>query len=407
MSDVALPSGYSFVRDLGQGSMAQVLLARNTSLKRLVAIKVLLPTLARDEIAVKRFMREAQAAARISHPNVTSVYAVGTLDNALPYIEMQYIDGTTLADLLQSQGPLEPAVARNYLIQIAAALAAAHDCRVIHRDVKPANVLIDRDRQNAYLTDFGVAGILESGSEMVTRLTRESERLGNPRYMSPEQLRGDQLTELADIYSFGILGYEMLTGHGPFGNSREIDIENAHIRGVPIDLCENYPGIPADLGDLLKRCISKKAEHRPSANALAAMLQPGSKESTADASNEDSPSGALTGFLAELQKRKVYRAAATYAFVTIGVLTAADLILPAIETGERLYRWVVIGFLSGFPGAMWLSWVYDLKAGRLTRSEELDRLFARRASKSQRIVLQSFGLGVSALISIGIAWWLL
>jgi serine/threonine protein kinase len=407
MSDVALPSGYTYVRDLGQGSMARVHLARNTLLKRLVAIKVLLPTLARDEIAVKRFMREAQAAARISHPHVTSVYAVGTLENALPYIEMQYVEGTTLADLLQSQGPLEPDVVRDYLIQVAGALAAAHDCRVIHRDVKPANVLIDRDRQNAYLTDFGVAGILESGSEMVTRLTRESERLGNPRYMSPEQLRGEQLTELADIYSFGILGYEMLTGHGTFGNSREIDIENAHIRGVPIDLCENYPAITADLGDLLKRCIAKKAPHRPSAKALVAMLQPGSNESSADAPDREPPSGALTGFLAELQKRKVYRAAATYAFVTIGVLTAADLILPAIEIGERLYRWIVIGFLSGFPVAMWLSWVYDLKGGRLTRSEELDRIFARRASQGQRLLLQSFGLGVSALISIAIAWWLL
>jgi serine/threonine protein kinase len=387
--------------------MAHVFLVRNRSLQRLAAIKVLSPELADDEVSRKRFVREARAAARITHPNVTSVYTVGTLGNGLPFIEMQYVEGPNLAELVRSQGPLEPSRATSLLIQIAGALAAAHDCRVIHRDVKPANVLIDREQTHAFLTDFGVAGILETGTEAITRLTRASDRLGNPDYMSPEQLRGESVTEHSDVYSFGILGYELLTGHGPFGASEVGDVAAAHIRKAPLDLHEAYPRIPAALADALKRCLAKKPEHRPSARVLADLLRDDQPAVVAEPGAGSGPANAFTDFLSELQKRKVYSAAVTYGVVTFAVLQGADLILPALNTGDAVYRVLVIAFLSGFPVAMWLSWVYDLNRGRLERADDLDASFARRASRGQRIALQSLGLALSVGIAIGIAVWLL
>lgn len=400
----ALPEPYEFVRPLGEGSMANVFLARNRALQRLVAIKVLSPELANDEVSRKRFVREARAAARINHPHVTAVYSVGELANGLPFIEMQYVEGTNLAELLRSQGPLESDKARDLLVQVADALAAAHEGRVVHRDIKPANVLVDRDRANAFLTDFGVAGILETGSEAVTRLTRASERLGNPDYMSPEQLRGEQVTEQSDIYSVGILGYELLTSHGPFGASEVGDIAAAHLRKEPLDLMNCDPPVPAPMATALRRCLAKRPAHRPSASALMAML---TGDDAADDGYDGDEANPLTEFLGELRKRKVYRAALTYGVVVFGLLQVADLIAPALERGETAYRLLVIALLAGFPVAMWLSWVYDLNKGRLERSEDMNSSFARRASRGQRVLLQSLGLAVSIAISAAIAALLL
>jgi len=400
-----LPSNYEFIRVLGRGSMASVFLVRNTTLRRLVALKVPGNILGHDDVSRKRFVREAQAAARISHPNVTSVYAIGTLDNNLPFIEMQYVDGSNLADLIKSQGQMEPDKARQLLMQIAHALAAAHECGVIHRDVKPANVLIDRDQSTAYLTDFGIAGILETGTEAVTKLTRDSDRLGNPAYMSPEQLRGDPLTEQTDIYSFGVLAYEMLTSHGPFGDADIRDIAAAHIRRAPIDLCEANPEIPRKVGEILRRCLSKKPENRPAARALSGMLSASGENAESDASDE--PSGALTEFLIELQKRRVYQAVVAYAAVTFIVLQVADLTLQPLRAPDWVYRGLVIVALVGFPPAMTLSWIFDLRKGRLTRTEASASSSGARSPGWQWPVLQMLGLGLSVAVSVVLAWWLL
>ena len=400
-----LPSNYEFIRALGRGSMASVFLVRNTTLRRLVALKVPGNILGRDDVSRKRFVREAQAAARISHPNVTSVYAIGALDNNLPFIEMQFVDGSNLADLIKSQGQMEPDKARQLLMQIAHALAAAHKCGVIHRDVKPANVLIDRDQSTAYLTDFGIAGILETGTEAVTKLTRDSDRLGNPAYMSPEQLRGEPLTEQTDIYSFGVLAYEMLTSHNPFGDADIRDIAAAHIRRAPIDLCEVNPEIPRKVGEILRRCLSKKPENRPAARALSGMLSASGENAGPDASDE--PSGPLTEFLVELQKRRVYQAVVAYAAVTFIVLQVADLTLQPLRAPDWVYRGLVIVALVGFPPAMMLSWIFDLRKGRLTRTEASASSAGARSPGWQWPVLQMLGLGLSVAVSAVLAWWLL
>ncbi len=390
--------------------MSHVFLVRNTSLKRLVAIKVLRGELAADPVNRKRFVREAQAAARISHPNVTSVYAVGTLENDTPFIEMQYIEGRNLAQVLRSQGRLDVPSAIKVLAQLSEALAAAHACRVIHRNVKPTNVLIESGSNTAFLTDFGIAGILESGSESVTRLTREGDRLGDPTYMSPEQLRAEVLTPQSDIYGLGILGYEMLTLAGPFGDSEITSVSAAHLRRAPIDLHDRMPSIPRELSNILKRCLSKQPENRPESKGLARRFA-GSKqhasENLAETQAEVPLPRALTSFMGELRTRKVYRAAVAYAAMIFVVLQVADLVLPALDSPGWLYKLLVIASLAGFPLILALAWVYEWHEGRLRRTEDGKKSARSKMSPRQRHLLLLLGLALSIALSAGIAGWLL
>ena len=404
------PSNLEIIRKLGTGSMASVYLARNTALKRLVAVKVLRKKLAADPVGRKRFVREAQAAARISHPCVTSVFAVGELSDGAPYIEMEYIEGTNLADRLRSQGRLDASATRKLLAQLSGALAAAHEKRIIHRDVKPANVLIEADSWHIFLSDFGVAGILETGNETATRLTREGERFGDPAYMSPEQLRGEALTEQTDVYSLGILGYEMLTLHGPFGDSEITNLTAAHLRRPPLDLHLLDPEIPTDLSDTLKRCVSKKPEHRPRAQDLAELFEgvdPVGATGKMAADSDTAPQNAFFSFLRELEKRRVYRTAAAYAAITYVFLQVADLILPGLGAPDWVFKVCVVASLAGFPVTVALAWIFDIQQGRLTRTDDKSGSFASRASPPQRVILQILGLSLSIAIAAAMAWWLL
>ena len=169
--EAELAPAFQIVRLLGEGSVAHVYLARELDLKRMVAIKVMKAELAGDETARKRFEREARSAAKIHHNNVAAVYRVGTLEDETPFIIMEHIEGRNLADALQAEGVMEIEQACHVLSQVASALAAAHENGIVHRDVKPANVIRERDSDRVVLTDFGIAGILETGADSVTRLT--------------------------------------------------------------------------------------------------------------------------------------------------------------------------------------------------------------------------------------------
>lgn len=399
-----LPDEYTFIRLLGEGSVAHVFLVRNAPLRRLVALKVLRQELSSDATCQKRFIREAQAAARISHPSIASVYAVGRLQNDVPFIEMQFIEGNTLADLLQSDGKFEVETARLALSQIAAGLAAAHECRVVHRQVEPANVLIEAGTGNAFLTDFGIAGILETGSEIVTKLTREGERFGDPTYMSPEQLRADEVTPHSDIYSFGVLGYEMLTLHGPFGDAEIHDVAMAHLRRAPIKLHDVYPNFPRDLSNALYRCVAKTPGHRPQASTVIKMLSGSAEPEFQDILPLPN---ALVRFLSELRKRKVYRAAVTYGAAVFILLQVADLVLPALSEKEWLYRTVVSVSLAGFPVVLALAWIFDLRQGRLMRTAIEDTDYEHRVPHKSRLFLQASGLIFTIACATIIAWFML
>ena len=400
--DIELPANLESIRLLGRGSMATVILARDTILKRLVAVKLLRKELSADPICRRRFEREAQAAARLSHDCVTTVYSVGRLNSDEPYIVMEYVDGNNLADILSAHGPFGIDESVRLLAQISSALAAAHEQNIVHRDVKPANVLIDNKTSQATLTDFGVAAILETGTETLTRLTRANERFGDPRYMSPEQLRGKKLTGQSDIYSLGIIGYELLTGKGPFDDPEIGNMASAHLRRPPPDLSQLRADVPQTLSDTLKRCLAKSPEHRPRAQDLPRLLQ-----NPIDFSAGEGPAGPVAGFLRELKQRNVYRAAVAYAAVSFVILQVADLVLPALTESDTPYQIAVIACLSGFPVAIVLAWIFDLRNGRLVRAKDGEGTFSRSATPLQRLLLKLVGLGLSVALVVVIARWLL
>jgi len=259
-------------RRLGRGSMADVYLAKELELGRLVAVKVLLPMHVQDETARRRFEREAKAAASLDHPNVVQVFRFGRLPDETPYLVMRFIRGRTMEERLAAEGRLPVDVARDVLLGVASALAAAHERGIVHRDVRPANILWDEQTGHAMLSDFGIAAILVTSGEEVSRLTKTGQRVGDPRYLSPEQLMDEDLTELADMYAFGILGYMLLAGEGPYEAKNNTQWISGHLSGDPRDLGRLRPDVDPDVADLLRRCLNRNPNHRPKATDAARVL---------------------------------------------------------------------------------------------------------------------------------------
>lgn len=257
------------VRLLGQGTMGSVYLAREPALKRLVAVKVLSPELAHDRTARLRFEREAQSAASISHPNVVAVHTVGRLTDDTPFLVMQNVKGKSLSERLAAEGVFPVSQSRRIMSEVASALEAAHEQGIVHRDVKPGNILVEEDTGRALLTDFGIAAILATGErDAGPRLTKTGEMIGDPRYMSPEQLTGSAVTESSDIYSLGLVVYELLAGRSPYDAAAPGEFAAAHRYDEPLELSELREDIEPGLEALIQRCLAKKPEHRPNARAL-------------------------------------------------------------------------------------------------------------------------------------------
>lgn len=271
----ALGPDFDVKRRLGRGAMASVYLARESGLDRLVAIKVLLPSRARDETAKRRFEREAKASASLTHENVVDVYRFGRLPDDTPYLVMRYVKGRTMEDRLEAEGRLPVELTKRILAEVAAALAVAHSHGIVHRDVRPGNVLWDEDAERALLSDFGIAALTEASGEDATRLTKTGQMLGDPRYLSPEQLRDEDVTELSDIYAFGVLGYELFTGAGPYEARTNTQWITAHLGAEPKDIREMRPEVDAGTAELLRRCLNREPKHRPSAAQIAQALAGG------------------------------------------------------------------------------------------------------------------------------------
>jgi tRNA A-37 threonylcarbamoyl transferase component Bud32 len=272
----ALAPSFTLVRRLGAGGMGSVYLARDPVLKRLVAVKVMAPSLAADPVARARFEREAQAVASISHPNVVAVYSVGELANGIPYLVMQYVEGRAMSERLETDGPLDVLTAKRVLGEVASALVAAHRKGIIHRDIKPANILWDDETGRALVTDFGIAAVLERGDERdATRITHTGMAIGTPAYMSPEQLLAEPITAKTDIYSLGLLGYELLVGEGPYQISSPREVMAAHLRDEPRHLSSMRADVDAELERLLENCLAKDPAQRPSAADVEGRLMHG------------------------------------------------------------------------------------------------------------------------------------
>jgi serine/threonine-protein kinase len=346
----ALLPELELIRPLGSGATAEVLLAREPALQRLVAVKVLRAAVAEDTVARRRFEREAQAAARIVHPNVTSIFRVGRTPAGQPFIVMEYVDGRVLGDLLPPAVTYDEPTARALLAAIAAALAAAHAHGIIHRDVRPGNVLIENRTGRAVLGDFGIAALLESGSTAITRLTAAGVMVGDARYLSPEQVRGESAVELSDVYAFGILAFELLTGSGPYRARKPAELLTAHLQQQPADLHELRPDIGERLASLINRCLAKEATRRPLASELAAQLAPAP---ATRAVQEGAVAGSLALLLGELRRRRVYQVAAAYTAAALGVLAVAQVVYDAFELSRPAGLWSPPRWPAARAGARW------------------------------------------------------
>ena len=275
----ALGARVLLIRAIGEGGMGRVYLARDPQLKRFVAVKVLVQSQGADAESHARFRREAQAIAAVSHPNVVSIYGVGELPDGTPYFIMQYVGGGSMAERLASSGPLPLDVAESVIGDVAAALAAAHRRGIVHRDVKPANVLWDEDGERATVSDFGIATLQSGdGDSDDIRITATGMAVGSPQYMSPEQLLTEPVTPKSDIYALGLLGYELLTAHGPYKALTPSDIVAAHLRDKPRRLSDARTDIPESLQDLLLRCLAKDPDERPTAEEVMQAMTPGAAD---------------------------------------------------------------------------------------------------------------------------------
>lgn len=257
---------YQVLEEIGQGAMGTVYRARDPLIERTVAIKTVdIAQLRREGAdAEARFLREAQSAGRLSHPNIVTIYDVGETGD-LAYIAMEYLSGPTLRDLLDhARMPLDLAI--DTARQMAEALAFAHAHGVTHRDVKPSNVVVTGKRGQIKLTDFGIAHLANSEQ------TQSGQMLGSPRYMSPEQATGGEIDGRSDIFSLGAVLHEMLTGRYAFDGDSLATIVYRVVHDAPADPAGLRPGLPVGLVQLLERMLSKSSRDRPDAHTVAAAL---------------------------------------------------------------------------------------------------------------------------------------
>ena len=267
-----LAPDFQILRQLGHSGLGVVYLARETPLKRLVAIKVLSPMFAGSPEASARFTREGQLAARVVHPNIVPVHRVDSLEAGIPYLVMEYIGGRSLAQRLKAEGPLDAPEVTQILAQVAGALSAAHGKGVVHRDVKPSNVLCEEGTGRVLLTDFGIAVVRDNPEETAPRLTPIGQLLGDLGYMSPERLAGEEATGESDVYSLGVMAYQLLTGAGPYGDLSVAELTTAHLKGSPLSITDLRGDVEPELAALLQRCLAKTPAHRPRASDLLRLL---------------------------------------------------------------------------------------------------------------------------------------
>lgn len=250
---------YQFLRRLGRGGMADVYLAKQVTLDRKVALKVLKPELAQDESYVKRFRQEAQAAARLRQANIVQIYEVGEFED-YHYISQEYVQGRNLNQYLARHGAVESVMAINVLRQCALALQESAKHQVVHRDIKPDNIMLSTNGE-IKITDFGLARVNDNAAKQA--LTQVGVTLGTPLYMSPEQVEGADVDQRSDIYSLGVTAYHMLAGHPPFEGENALSIAVQHVKDDPLPLENLRPDIPQELCDVVTQMMSKKRGQRP------------------------------------------------------------------------------------------------------------------------------------------------
>lgn len=263
---IVINDRYELGRRIGRGGMAEVFVARDRLLDRPVAVKVLFPEHAKDPLFVERFRREAMSAAGLNHPNIVGVYDWGQVNNTY-YIAMEYVQGRTLADILQATGRLSVLQACDIAVEVAAALASAHQHGVVHRDIKPANILVGSTGQ-VKVADFGIARAV--GAAFEQNLTQSGAVMGTATYFSPEQAQGSQPDPRSDLYSLGVVMYEMIVGEPPFVGDNAIAVAYKQVHDQPVALRTREPDISPAFNAIVMKCLEKDPLRRyGSAGALA------------------------------------------------------------------------------------------------------------------------------------------
>ena len=255
------------------------------------------------------------------------------------------------------------------------------------------------------LTDFGIASVLDIGADGA-RLTGTGEIIGDPRYISPEQLEGESVTEATDIYAFGVLGYELVTGQGPFGESSRMAMVSAHLRQEPVTpLLQRHAHADPRLAEILHRCLARRPEHRPSASEVSRWL---ADPSSVPGLSPGTEAGAIVSFLRELKRRKVYQVAVAYLGGSFVILEATDIVLPSLPFPAWAFNVLVWLTLAGFPFAVILAWVYDIRRGRIYRTDSPSESMLSREALDRRRVLQ-LGALLFSLLLVGtvLGWWFL
>jgi serine/threonine protein kinase len=266
----AVVAGYRIEEFAGRGGQGVVYRASDVRLGRQVALKLIAPEWAADEQFRERFIRESRLAAQIDHPHIVPIYYAGDHEGQ-PFIAMRWVPGPDLGALLGRDGPLAPGRAVDLIAQIASALDAAHAEGLVHRDVKPANVLIagGGEGEHAYLTDFGLTKLASSESA----LTRTGFWIGTAAYAAPEQIQAQPVDARTDVYSLGCIAFELLTGHQPFRRDHEVATLFAHVHDPLPPLRQYAPHVPEQMAWAIERATAKRADDRqPSAGAFAAEL---------------------------------------------------------------------------------------------------------------------------------------
>ena len=289
-------ASYQMIEEIGRGGMAVVYRARDVRLGRWVALKVLTEDLARDDAFRRRFIRESRAAAAVDHPNIIPIFDAGEAGGVL-FIAMRYVAGQDVHSLLNRAGPLPAARAAGIVVQVAAALDAAHACGLVHRDVKPANMLLgglaeDGSEDHVYLSDFGIS----KTSQATTNLTLTGQVLGTLNYLAPEQIEGRTVDGRADAYSLACTAFEMLAGAPPFRRDQSLAVMWAQLSAPPPALTSQRPDLPAAVDQVMFRALAKAPEDRyPSCRAFAAALQEACGVSSADLPARSAAAQALAG----------------------------------------------------------------------------------------------------------------
>ena len=262
----ALAGRYSLERELGRGGMGVVYLAREVRLDRSVAIKLLPPSKTADPKLRERFLREARTAAKLSHPNIIPIYAVEEIGEFV-FFAMAYVDGETLTERVRRRGPLAPSDAARVLRDVAWALAYAHGQGVIHRDVKPDNILLEQATGRVLVADFGIAGVVAGAGGLVA-----GEIIGTPEFMSPEQALGEAVDARSDLYSLGVVGYFAFSGALPFEAAKATEVLAKQVTEPAPPLASAGPPVPKRLAQAIDRCLAKDPAERPEGTAAFADL---------------------------------------------------------------------------------------------------------------------------------------